>query len=1125
MFTDVTDQRAALTALRERDRHLQGLFSAAPMAIISLDGKSNVITWNKGAETLFGWAAEEIVGHPLPVIPDEQRGTFDDARHRMRAGEVVRNMESRRIRKDGSIFESSSNAAGVFDDQGELTGHIVFVEDITARKLAEEALTASEAKFRSLFEVAGDAIVIHDPQGSILELNQAACALMGATRKELVGRTPPYLAAASANSGDQNFFESLHRHSDGSLTAIEVNTRQFIFGGRAAALSLIRDVSARKQTEEELRQANESLRTIIQTSPAAIVSRDTAARVLTWNRGAELLFGYTADEAIGTTLPFLEGQEQELLQAILGRIGAGDSLSGFEHQTKHRDGRALQISISTAPFHDPDGNIAGEIAIVLDVSPRNQALATLRESETRFRAVFEQPAAGMALCNFEGLLVHFNDRFCQITGYTRDELLGKLVMDITHPDDRPVEAELAESLLREEVSTYSFEKRYVRPDGSTVWVNLTASLMRDPDGNPTEVFGVVEDISARKEAESGQKLLTDTISASHDEIYLFDAETLRFRFVNQGGLSNLGYTFEQMARFTPLDITASYTPESLRAMLQPLLNGELPLLVIETVHVRADGTTYPVEVHLQVFSRDGDRVFLAVIQDTTARRHTEQVLRESEARFRQVVECAPEAIFVVTAFKFRYLNPNAIRLFGASSEQDLIGSPVFDRIHPDWRATVAERLHAIFTQGAAAPPLEEVYVRLDGSAFDVEVAKVPFNYEGQPAALIFFRDISERKRQQQENQRLEEMLRQAQKMESIGRLAGGVAHDFNNHLTVINGFSELVLDQIGHDSPLHQPVSEIRKSGERAAAITRQLLAFSRKQILDPQSMNLNALIRDLSNMLRRLLGEDIAFRIHLEPGLGAIVADSSQMSQILMNLCVNARDAMPHGGSLTITTSAGLTAAGRPAVNLSISDSGGGIDEATLPRIFEPFFTTKDPGVGTGLGLATVHGIVEQSGGAIRVESVVGAGTTFYLTFPAIAITPTPASPDASAPARGTETILLVEDQFEVRLLARALLIRQGYHVLEAASGEEALALAASCQDRISLLVTDVIMPGCTGPELARRFSETRPGIPILFMSGYDAGSLAPDAAHIAKPFTPNAFVNRIRQLIDAAPPQVNGR
>lgn len=1124
MFVDVTDQRTSMTAIRERDHYLQGLFAAAPMAVISVDSENNVVTWNKGAESLFGWTAGEVVGFPLSVVPDDQQEALHDAKRRMRTGEVVRNLESRRLRKDGSFFDSSSDAAGLFDDQGELTGHIVFVQDITARKIAEEALAASEAKFRSLFEAAGDAIVIHDLEGSILELNQAACSLMGATREELLGRTPPYLVAPTTASGDKSFFESLHRHADGSLTAIEVNTRRLAFAGRAAALSLIRDVSSRKQAEEDLRQANESLSTIIHTSPAAIVSRDTAARVLSWNRGAELLFGWTAEEAIGTTLPFIEDEQSELLQAIRGRIGEGVSLSGFEHELRHREGHTLQISISTAPFHDPEGNIAGEIAIVLDVSPKHQALATLRESEARFRTVFDQPAAGMALCDFEGRLVHFNSRFCQITGYTADELLGKAVMDITHPDDRPGEAELAESLMREEVSTYAVEKRYVRPDGSTVWVNVTASLMRNPDGIPTEVFGVVEDIAARKEAESRQKLLTDTISASHDEIYLFDAGTLRYRFVNQGGLRNLGYTFEQMTRLTPLDITASYTPESMRAALQPLLDGDLPVLVTEARHVRADGTTYPVEVHLQVFCPDGDRVFLAVIQDTTARQRAEQVLRESEARFRQVVESAPEAIFVATDSRFRYLNPNALRLFGATSEQDLIGSVTFDRIHPDFRPAAAERSRAIATQGAAAPPLEEVFLRLDGSSFDVEVAAVPFIHEGQPGGLIFFRDISARKRQQQEHQRMEEMLRQSQKMESIGRLAGGVAHDFNNHLTVINGFSELVLEQIGHDSPLHQPVSEIRKSGERAAAITRQLLAFSRKQILAPQSLDLNALIRDLSNMLRRLLGEDIAFRTHLEPGLGAIVADSSQMSQILMNLCVNARDAMPHGGSLTITTAAGLTSGGKPTVNLAISDSGSGIDEATLPRIFEPFFTTKDPGVGTGLGLATVHGVVEQSGGAIRVESAVGVGTTFHLTFPAVAITDTPMAPDVSTPARGSETVLLVEDQREVRLLARALLMRQGYNVLEAPCGEDALTLAASYQGRISLLVTDVIMPGCTGPELARLFSGSRPGVPILFMSGYDAGSLDPDAAHIAKPFTPNAFVAKVRELLDAAPPPADG-
>jgi two-component system cell cycle sensor histidine kinase/response regulator CckA len=376
---------------------------------------------------------------------------------------------------------------------------------------------------------------------------------------------------------------------------------------------------------------------------------------------------------------------------------------------------------------------------------------------------------------------------------------------------------------------------------------------------------------------------------------------------------------------------------------------------------------------------------------------------------------------------------------------------------------------------------------------------------------------------------------QAQKLEALGRLAGGVAHDFNNLLTVISGCSDLLLRGVCREGPARSLVEEIKKAGERAADLTRQLLAFSRKQVLAPVVLNLNSLVSDTEKMLRRLLGEDIDLATTLDPALQPVKADPGQVQQILLNLAVNARDAMPQGGKLTIeTANAYLDAAYTrenlgvqpgPYVLLAVSDNGCGMDRVTMARIFEPFFTTKEPGKGTGLGLATVHGIIKQSGGHVAVYSERGHGTTFKVYLP-------PAEEAGSAPApqpssleapRGKETVLLVEDEESVRLLTHRVLQRQGYTVLVACCGEEALTISQQYQQPIHLLVTDVVMPKMSGPQLASQLKRLRPGIKVLCLSGYTDsamvrhGMLQSDRHFLPKPFSPTDLARKVRELLDA--------
>jgi PAS domain S-box-containing protein len=506
------------------------------------------------------------------------------------------------------------------------------------------------------------------------------------------------------------------------------------------------------------------------------------------------------------------------------------------------------------------------------------------------------------------------------------------------------------------------------------------------------------------------------------------------------------------------------------------------------------------------------------------RKQADDALRESEERYRRLVELSPETIFIHSGGRIVFINEAGVSLLGAERAEQLLGRRVLDFIHPDHHEAVSRRMVSV-EAGASVPFAERRFVRLDGSTVEVELAATPFTYEGRQGVQCLVHDLTQLKK-------LEEQLLQSQKMESVGRLAGGVAHDFNNLLVAINGYSELTLRRLGADDPLRRNVEEIRKAGERAAALTRQLLAFSRKQVLQPKVLCLNDVVSDMDRMLKRVIGEDVELSARLDPDLGYVKADPTMLEQVVLNLCVNSRDAMPGGGRLTVETSnvtlgeeyAGRHVGVRPGsyVALVVSDTGCGMDAETRQHIFEPFFTTKEQGKGTGLGLATVYGVVQQSGGHIRVYSDVGHGATFRIYLPRVdkAAKERAGESDAAAQPAGMEKVLLVEDDEMVRCVAREIISAHGYTVLEARSMSEAVRHCAENSD-IALLLTDVVMPKMNGQELAERLRQLLPRVRVLFMSGYTEtvvheGVLDRGLNFIQKPFTPTSLLRKIREVLD---------
>jgi PAS domain S-box-containing protein len=561
-----------------------------------------------------------------------------------------------------------------------------------------------------------------------------------------------------------------------------------------------------------------------------------------------------------------------------------------------------------------------------------------------------------------------------------------------------------------------------------------------------------------------------------------------------------------------------------------------------TQHVRKDGSVMDVEIASHAIEFAGRPARLVLANEVTERKRAEAAVIKAEAEYRTLLESLPGIVYVADPnppYATVYISP-AIESLGYTRDEWLASPDNWMRsLHPDDRGWVLERTAAAHAAGRGVTYEYRMLARdgevhwiHDQGLFIRDAEGVATSWQG------VLTDITEQKRAEEALRQGEARLLQSQKMEAVGQLAGGVAHDFNNLLTVINCHTQFLLDATDPSDPQREDVEEIQRAARRAAALTRQLLAFSRKQLLQPRVLDLNTVVANLEPMLQRLIGEDVHMAMIRAPSYCGVMADPGQLEQVLVNLAVNARDAMPSGGILTIEVAPAEfeASAGRwqtvPAgsyIVISVSDTGCGMDEEVQSHLFEPFFTTKKQGKGTGLGLPTVYGIVKQSGGHIWVQSEPGHGSTFRIYLPRVAAEvdhPAPAATMPDMPAGGSETILLVEDEEGVRALAQRVLERHGYTVLEARHGADALRIAADFDGRIDLVLTDVVMPEMGGREMVDALTSSRTDVQALFMSGYTdddiirRGLLDPGLAFLQKPFTSNALAQAVRDLLDCRQP-----
>jgi two-component system, cell cycle sensor histidine kinase and response regulator CckA len=903
----------------------------------------------------------------------------------------------------------------------------------------------------------------------------------------------------------------------------------------------------RRMRESVRMETLEQYREIVEELDAIVWERDPETHRVTFvSRRAEEVLGYPLGDWLEDPefwVRRLHPEDKDRVLADCREAALRDRPEVLEYRMETAAGRFVWLREAMRVLTDGRGRRRVR-SVVVEITDRRRAEEALRVSEAHKAAILASALDAIVGMDANGRVTEFNPAAEKLFGFRREELLGREMAEHLIPVQW---RERHRSGLARYVETGEgavlgrrMEFAGLRADGTEFPLELTIiEVARDR----TPAFtGFLRDITVRKQAEhalrESERQYRLLMEEASDGILITDLDA-NFLDVNPKGCEILGYTREELLG---LNIRALFSREDLEQ--RPLRLGDLrawrPVLV-ERVAYRKDGTPIPVEISAK---RLDDHRLVGIYRDISERKRGEIELRNALSTLEATLESTADGILVVDhTGKITQYNQRFVQMWGipadivASREDDKAIAFVLDQLR-DPRGFISK------VRELYANPVNESFDVLefkDGRVF--ERYSKPQLVSGEFAGRVWsFRDVTESHRATHALRQSEEQLRQAQKMEAIGRLAGGVAHDFNNLLTAILGNASLMVEQIPRDDPQHQLALEIQRAAERAAGLTRQLLAFSRKQLLEMKVVDLNAVVSDMQNMLDRLIGEQIELIVSAAPGLGRVRADPGQIEQVIMNLVVNARDAMPEGGKLIVETQnvdvdKAFAEQHQPLhpgryVMFAVSDTGVGMDPETQAHIFEPFYTTKERGRGTGLGLSTVYGIVRQSDGAVWVYSTPRKGSTFKIYLPRVDDAATGDEPQRATPAtrRGSETVLLVEDEVVVRTLVRNTLVQQGYQVLEAENGAQALRIAQAHRGPLQLLVTDVIMPGMSGRELAENLLRRRTDLHVLYISGYtdetiaQHGVLAPGVGFLQKPFTLGALVRKVRETIEAPPARAPG-
>ena len=875
---------------------------------------------------------------------------------------------------------------------------------------------------------------------------------------------------------------------------------------------------------------------LVESSDDAIIGKTLAGEITSWNAAAELMYGYTAAEAVGRHISILAppGYQDEF-DEVLAAIARGERVRHLETVRQRKDGELVDVWVTISPIRDADGRIIAASTIERDNTARKRA----ERATAHLAAIVDSSDDAILAETLDGRIVSWNEGAERLYGYSADEAIGQHISILSLPEQsREMERLLARVAAGQGVSHFETTRR--RKDGGLVDVSLTVSPIRNRHGEVVGASAIGRDIGDRKAAERARERVLANLEEAQ-RVAKVGSWTWDPRIDAATWSAQMYDIFGRDPSKDPATADAFFEyvhPED-RAR-------------VSEGYSRVFGGGRLFEVDYRIVSGGGEQrvlhalgradpsrpgCYLGTVQDVTDQRAAEATLRDAEEHFRRAFEEAPIGMALISLEERLECANRALGEVCGRRPDELEGVPLHELVHPDDLERASEALRAVATGEERHLAAELRMIAPAGATVQIALHATMVRFRtGQPDRLLCqFQDLTARKR-------LERQREQAQRLDSLGQLAGGVAHDFNNLLGVVSGYASFVVNEIKARARLTREewqgvlgdLAEIQRAAERATRLARQLLVFGRREIAQPIVLSVNELVLETERLLEGTLGQNIELVTRLAEDLSLVRIDPGQLEQVLINLAANAQSAMPDGGKLLIETENVVVDAKYlarhpalkpgPHVRLRLSDTGVGMGEHVLERAFEPFFTTKPDGHGTGLGLATVHGIVAQAGGDIEIDSTPGAGTTASVLLPAVD-QPAPAPARGGRPARDRShpTVLVVDDEDGVRELTRRILARNGYQVLVARSGNEAIRLADEHDGPIDLLVTDVVMPQMPGKEVAERITKLRSETRVLYMSGYAQpvlaaqGSLQPGVALLDKPFSESLLLAKVSEVFEA--------
>ncbi len=1156
--TDIHDQKTAADALEaaRADAHralgrMRAVVNTIADGVIVTDQAGNLVDWNAAALRTFGFAPGDEVGRNLAAIagaftmspPGGPPLAFDRwPLTRVLAGEAVADEELvvRRL-ETGRERVITFSGAGVAGPDGGVELAVLTLHDVTARRRAEAEVRRTGGLLGAVADGTTDAVFVKDRDGKYLLFNPAAARFVGRPADEVLGKDDTELfdpaEAAVIMSRDRGVMESGRVETEEeTLTAAGVTrvyqaTKGPYRDGAGAVVGVIgisRDITDRRRAEDALRASEERFRAFMDHNPATAFIKDEGGHYLYANPSWRRQFDPEPAAWQGKSdFDLWPADTAALFRASdLDCLARGEAIQVEEAEGP--GGRGRTWLVMKFPLADGGRRLIGGNA--WDITPRVRAEAALRESRVRLAEAVRIARMGYWSRDLATGAVQWSAELYDIFGLEPGGFAEtyEAFLAAVHPDDR---AAVRERIERAVAAGGAFEHGYrILVGGDVRAIYEVGHVLPGAGGAAGRIAGTAQDVTDRYQAEQGLRLRDRAIRAASQGIVITDSKHPDdpIVYASPAYEKMTGYDAGEILGRNSRFLQGAGTDRAAVAAVREAVAAGAECRV-ELLNYRKDGTTFWNELAVSPVRDDGGHLthFVGVQTDVTERRRLAAERDELLARLQLQIERMPLA-YLLSGPDLRYVgwNPAAERIFGFA-EADVLGKHPFDLIVPPASRPLVQGVFDRLTAGDMGAHGECENVTKDGRTITCRWHNTPLmDADGRFTGLLSMaEDISDRRL-------LEEQFRQAQKMEAVGQLAGGVAHDFNNLLTVINGYSEMVLDAMPSGNPLRKSVAAVREAGDRAVGLTAQLLMFSRKAVLEPRVIDPNAVVVETGNMLRRLIGDDIRLTTVPGPGVSRVKVDPGQFGQVLMNLAVNARDAMPTGGTITIETRdveldaeyARTHAAVTPGryVLTAVSDTGTGMTTKVVARAFEPFFTTKEAGHGTGLGLATVYGIVKQSGGHVAVYSEVGIGTTFKVYLPAVEGAAEAGPAERPWVRGGTESVLVVEDQHDVRELARSALETYGYAVRAASDGAEALRRVAADGAAVDILVTDVVMPGMSGREVAEALRARFPKVKVLYLSGYtdDAvvrhGILQAQVAFLQKPYTPLSLARKVREVLD---------